>query len=107
MSEATQVFNGVMFITNPFEKRVAGASLKGRLLFIGWIKVDGKLVYEAKPKNATPPTDNQGQPGVDQTLNQEQPEQPVNQGQPVADQFGEQLDPVLGNDLPKEANQAA
>lgn len=27
-----------------------GASLKGRLLFIGWIKVDGETVYEAKPK---------------------------------------------------------
>ena len=89
------------------KKGQAGASLKGRLLFIGWIKVDGKLVYEAKPKNATPPADNQGQPGVDQALNQDQPEQPVNQGQPVADQFGEQLEPDLGNDLPQEPNQAA
>lgn len=91
------------------KKGQAGASLKGRLLFIGWIKVDGKLVYEAKPKNATPPADNQGQPGVDQSLNQEQPapDQPVNQEQPVADQFGEQPEPDFGNDLPKEANQAA
>lgn len=29
-----------------------GASLKGRLLFIGWIKVDGATVYEAKPREA-------------------------------------------------------
>ncbi|PUA46354.1 hypothetical protein C5U62_13020 [Pseudomonas protegens] len=29
-----------------------GASLKGRLFFIGWIKVDGETVYEAKPKEA-------------------------------------------------------
>lgn len=27
-----------------------GVSLKARLLFIGWIKVDGELVYQAKPK---------------------------------------------------------
>ncbi|ERY96125.1 STY4534 family ICE replication protein [Pseudomonas aeruginosa] len=27
-----------------------GVSLKARLLFIGWIKVDGKLVYKAEPK---------------------------------------------------------
>jgi len=30
-----------------------GVSFKGRLLFISWIKVDGKLVYKAEPK----PTD--------------------------------------------------
>ncbi|MCK9987920.1 MAG: hypothetical protein AzoDbin1_04392 [Azoarcus sp.] len=30
-----------------------GVSLKARLLFISWIKVDGKLVYKAEPK----PTD--------------------------------------------------
>ncbi|MHB9797914.1 STY4534 family ICE replication protein [Pseudomonas sp. MT3] len=29
-----------------------GASLKGRLLFIGFIKVDGETVYEAKPKDS-------------------------------------------------------
>ena len=27
-----------------------GVSLKARLLFISWIKVDGKLVYKAEPK---------------------------------------------------------
>lgn len=31
-----------------------GASLKGRLLYIGWIKVDGETVYEAKPRDAAP-----------------------------------------------------
>lgn len=29
-----------------------GASLKGRLLYIGWIKVEGEFVYEAKPRDA-------------------------------------------------------
>ena len=33
--------------------RRAGVSLKARLLFVSWIKVDGKLVYKAEPK----PTD--------------------------------------------------
>jgi hypothetical protein len=28
-----------------------GVSLKARLLFVGWIKVDGKLVYKAEPRN--------------------------------------------------------
>src|SRR3546814_19525372 len=27
-----------------------GVSLKARLLFVSWIKVDGKLVYNAEPK---------------------------------------------------------
>ena len=27
-----------------------GVSLKARLLFISWVKVDGKLVYQARPK---------------------------------------------------------
>ncbi|MDZ5738077.1 STY4534 family ICE replication protein [Pseudomonas asiatica] len=80
------------------KKGQAGASLKGRLLFIGWIKVDGNLVYEAKPKNTTPTADRQGQPGMDQPLNQEQP---------ASDQFGEQPQPDLGSDLSQEAHQAA
>jgi hypothetical protein len=33
------------------KKGQSGASLKGRLLFIGFIKVDGETVYEAKPKD--------------------------------------------------------
>ena len=37
------------------KKGLPGASLKGRLLFIGWIKVDGETVYEAKPKDSTEP----------------------------------------------------
>ncbi len=32
-----------------------GVSLKGRLLYVGWIKVDGEMVYQAKP--STPTTD--------------------------------------------------
>ncbi|PWU32071.1 hypothetical protein DK254_00695 [Pseudomonas sp. RW407] len=34
------------------KKGQAGASLKGRLLFLNWIKVDGETVYEAKPKDS-------------------------------------------------------
>lgn len=41
------------------KKGQTGVSLKGRLLFINWIKVDGNLVHEAKPKNANSPTDDQ------------------------------------------------
>ncbi len=37
------------------KKGQPGASLKGRLLFIGWIKVDGETVYEAKPKDSAAP----------------------------------------------------
>lgn len=32
------------------KKGETGVSLKGRLLFISWIKIDGETVYEAKPK---------------------------------------------------------
>ncbi|VXC23924.1 conserved hypothetical protein [Pseudomonas sp. 8Z] len=38
-----------------------GASLKGRLLFIGWIKVDGETVYEAKPKDNASDSDQSGE----------------------------------------------
>ncbi|WP_252090649.1 STY4534 family ICE replication protein [Pseudomonas sp. MWU13-3659] len=80
------------------KKGQSGASLKGRLLFIGWIKVDGKLVYEAKPKTSNASADAQHQPVA---------EQPVDQGQPVADQFNDQQQPAFGDDLPPQANQAA
>ncbi|RMT93231.1 hypothetical protein ALP39_00969 [Pseudomonas marginalis pv. marginalis] len=30
-----------------------GVSLKARLLFVSWVKVDGKLVYQARPKAET------------------------------------------------------
>ena len=39
------------------KKGQPGASLKGRLLFIGWIKVDGETVYEAKPREADTPAE--------------------------------------------------
>ncbi|WP_425928697.1 STY4534 family ICE replication protein [Pseudomonas sp. NyZ201] len=80
------------------KKGQAGASLKGRLLYIGWIKVDGKLVYEAKPKTINTPVDNHELPA---------PEQPLNQEPPVADQFGEQRQPNFGDDDPQQADQAA
>jgi hypothetical protein len=35
------------------KKGQPGASIKGRLLFISWIKVDGELVHQAKPKDST------------------------------------------------------
>lgn len=35
------------------KKGQPGASLKGRLLFLGWIRVDGETVYEAKPRDAS------------------------------------------------------
>lgn len=41
------------------KKGQPGASLKGRLLFIGWIKVNGETVYEAKPKDSAEPPPNQ------------------------------------------------
>ena len=31
-------------------------SLKARLLFVSWIKVDGKLVYKAEPSRPMPTT---------------------------------------------------
>ena len=37
-----------------------GVSLKARLLFVSWIKVDGKLVYKAEPK---PTEDRRAGPG--------------------------------------------
>jgi len=47
------------------KKGQAGASLKGRLLFIGWIKVDGHLVYE-KPKTTNEPGDDHSPRGTGQ-----------------------------------------
>lgn len=49
MSQATQVFNGVMFITNPFEKRVAGAFIRVDVLerrFADSIKASSKLALD-------------------------------------------------------------
>ncbi|WP_144944411.1 DUF3577 domain-containing protein [Pseudomonas oryzihabitans] len=46
-----------------------GASLKGRLLYIGWIKVDGETVYEAKLRDAAPAE----QQGTDQRDDSDQP----------------------------------
>lgn len=39
------------------KKGQPGASLKGRLLFLAWIKVDGELVYKAKPKDEVDASD--------------------------------------------------
>lgn len=49
MSQATQVFNSVMFITNPFEKRVAGAFIRLDVLerrFADLIKASSDLALE-------------------------------------------------------------
>ncbi|KNX78310.1 hypothetical protein DA83_23295 [Pseudomonas sp. 250J] len=91
-------------------KGQSGASLKGRLLFIGWIKVDGKLVYESKPKNTdAAPAAAQHQPVAEYPVDQGQPvaEQSADHGQPVADQFADAQEPAFGDDLPPQANQAA
>lgn len=87
------------------KKGQAGASLKGRLLFIGWIKVAGKLVYEAKPKFTNPPVGNEDH--SDDTDRPGDQDQPVDQGQPGAEQLGEQLPPVFGSDRSQEVNEAA
>ena len=47
-------------------------SLKARLLFVSWIKVDGKLVYKAEPK----PTE----------TDERDPEVPVTSDAPAAQQ---------------------
>src|SRR3546814_7718380 len=49
-----------------------GVSLKARLLFVSWIKVDGKLVYKAEPK----PTE----------TDERDPEVPVTSDAPAAQQ---------------------
>lgn len=43
------------------KKGQAGVSLKGRLLFINWIKVNGELVYDSKPKESGDQVNDQGQ----------------------------------------------
>lgn len=44
------------------KKGQPGASLKGRLLFISWIKVDGETVYEAKQKDSADPDNSDRDP---------------------------------------------
>ncbi|WP_016969128.1 STY4534 family ICE replication protein [Pseudomonas tolaasii] len=57
-----------------------GASLKGRLLFIGWIKIDGESVYQAKPKDSAEPLDNQeGNAEEASDAGQEQPDAQMRQ----------------------------
>ncbi|HGM6309733.1 TPA: hypothetical protein ACKP8D_002177 [Pseudomonas putida] len=49
MSQATQVFNDIMFITNPFEKHVAGAFIRVDVLerrFADLIKASSDLALE-------------------------------------------------------------
>lgn len=45
------------------KKGQPGASLKGRLLFIAWIKVDGDLVYKAEVRQASERTDHSSNAG--------------------------------------------
>lgn len=57
-----------------------GASLKGRLLFIGWIKVDGETVYQAKPKDSAEPLPSQeGDAENDSDATQQQPDAELRQ----------------------------
>lgn len=61
------------------KKGETGISLKARLLFISWIKVDGEMVYKAEPKGDAANT-------PQETAEQAAPEQPSSQdeSQPVA-----------------------
>lgn len=62
------------------KKGQPGASLKGRLLFISWIKVDGVTVHEAKPKDSAEPLPPQeGSAGDDSDDGQQQPEAELRQ----------------------------
>lgn len=63
------------------KKGQPGVSLKGRLLFIGWIKVDGETVYEAKPREVAT--------AAEQGQDQATPEAPLessNTPEPVAEE---------------------
>jgi hypothetical protein len=65
----------------------SGVSLKGRLLFISWIKVDGVTVYEAKPREEAPASivgESQPVPPADA--------EPVNESAAVADPDPEPVD---------------
>lgn len=85
-----------------------GASLKGRLLFIGWIKVDKELVYEAKPKGADQQASNQHPAGADHVVDQAQPEaaQPAPQAQPEAVQLAPQAQPEAVQPAPQAQPEA-
>lgn len=58
------------------KKGQPGASLKGRLLFIGWIKVDGQTVYEAKPREVEPVVED-GEAEPEAQLASEEASEPV------------------------------
>lgn len=57
------------------KKGQAGASLKGRLLFLNWIKVDGETVYEAKPKDSVDQAPQQAGPASDAPAAEQQQQQ--------------------------------
>ncbi|ARA80167.1 STY4534 family ICE replication protein [Pseudomonas amygdali] len=43
----------VFTYTSGAKQGQTSASLKGRLLYLAWIKIEGEFVYDAKPKDAT------------------------------------------------------
>jgi hypothetical protein len=43
------------------KKGQPGASLKGRLLFLSWIRIDGELVYQAPTKESTSEPEHQSE----------------------------------------------
>lgn len=47
-----------------------GVSLKARLLFISWIKVEGEIVYKAEPKAADAAADTGASPSAGETLSE-------------------------------------
>jgi len=66
------------FVYDKGEKKgETGVSLKGRLLRIRWIKVDGKMVYQEPPKDAAAPSNASDKPET---------EHPPADGVPLAEQ---------------------
>jgi hypothetical protein len=51
------IWTDVFTYTKGEKKGQTGACLKGRLLFISWIKVDGETVYQAQPREQSTQSD--------------------------------------------------
>lgn len=65
------------------KKGQTGVSLKARLLFVSWIKVDGEMVYKAEPKGDAEQPQQTQQPAAEP----QQPEQISSQEVPEAASF--------------------
>ncbi len=67
-----------------------GVSLKARLLFVSWIKVDGVLKYKAEPKPAESEQDAAEQSAASAPAPQEEPTPEVSE--PIAEPADEAAD---------------